>query len=153
MEDLNVLEMHYRTTQSTTVPQLGRADQAIAHMLTKTEVSNLFFSDLNMGVVQAAIAKSVLTVTGKQIGAQSEPELFLIMRSIYLQYGRNGVDSTVAEVRALNQRVVEYCVDVVVANLTQYMRYVQEVGRVPVPHQRPPNLSSAGTKSLELKVL
>ena len=153
MEDLNVLEMHYRTTQSTTVPRLGRADQAVAHMLTKTEVSELFFSDLNMGVVQAAISNSVLALTGKQIGRQSESELFLIMRSIYLQYGRNGVDRAVAEVRSLNQRVVEYCVDVVVANLTQYMRYVQEVGRVPVPHQRPPHLSSAGTKSLELKVL
>ena len=148
-----MLEMHYRTTQSTTVPQLGRADQAVAHMLTKTEVSELFFSDLNMGVVQASIAKSVLTLTGKQIGRQSESELFLIMRSIYLQYSRNDAGNVTAEVRALNQRVVQYCVDVVVANLTQYMRYVQEVGRVPVPQQRPPHLSSAGTKSLELKVL
>lgn len=149
--DEDVLEMHYNATQATTVPRLRNEDQAVAHMLTKTEVSRLFFSDLNVDVIQTAIIDTVKQITGKEISRQSDSELFLIMRSIYLQYARNDPNNFVPEVRSLNTRVVEYCIDVVVANLSQYLRYIQEVGRVPVPQERGAFISSAGSKTLELK--
>lgn len=153
MEDVNVLRKHYAATQDTAVPRLSNADVAVSHMLTKTAVSELFFSDLNVGVIQTAIARSVRAITGRTVGRQSDHELFLIMRSIYLQYSRNDPNAAVAEVRELNARVVEYCVEVVVANMTQYLRYMQEVGRVPVPQERAPMMTSAGTRSLALNAL
>ncbi|MBT7554878.1 MAG: hypothetical protein HN599_06285, partial [Flavobacteriaceae bacterium] len=41
------------------------------------------------------------------------------------------------EIRALNSRVVEYCADNISSNVQQYIGYIKDLEKLPVPMDRP----------------
>ena len=59
--------------------------------LDKTTLSKLYFSSKNIDLVQEKIKNVVKTATENKISIdrQSDDELLIVMRSIYLQYGSN----------------------------------------------------------------
>ena len=63
--------------------------QAIKNIHSESKVSNLFFSEENIDILQNGIRFVVYKKTKEIISKQSEPELQVIMRSIYLQYAKN----------------------------------------------------------------
>ena len=56
---------------------------------TKNSLSDIYFSQSNIDLLQDSIIKGVFETSGTKIVKQSEDELLIIMRSIYLQYGKN----------------------------------------------------------------
>lgn len=114
-------------------------DTSVKGIVEKTAVSDLFFSDMNMDVVQKSIRYGVNQRTGKIIGKQSDNTIYIIMRSILLQYAnfRVGVADLAGEIRGLNSRVVEYCVDNISSNVQQYVGYIKDLEKLPVPMDRP----------------
>ena len=64
----------------------------------------MIFSKRNIDCIQKHIQKSVLQKTNYRIGRQSDLQLQIIMRSIYLQYSKN-LDCNYAEqIRELNKK-------------------------------------------------
>ena len=126
--------------------------EAISGYFTKNSVSELFFSELNINTLQDGIRYRIFNEkNGKHIiGRQSDQELKVIMRSIYLQYGLNQTDNCVGQVRVLNTYVLNWCVSEILSNLLQHQQYKVDSSTLPVPLERSPLMTNKGTKTLEI---
>jgi len=128
------------------------AREAIHGDFTANPISELFFSELNINILQDGIRYRVYNETnGKYIvGRQSDQELKAVMRSIYYQYSVNQDTNCVGQVRVLNTYVLDWCVSEVLSNLLQHQRYKVDISTLPMPLEHPPLLTLKGTKNLEI---
>ena len=122
--------------------------QAVKHIHTESAVSNLFFSIENIDVVHDGIRYGVYKKTKEVISRQSEPELQIVMRSIYLQFAKNTSDNVVLQVKDLNAKVLDYTIHYISNQLYNYKRYTTDISTMPIPMERSKNMSSVGTKNL-----
>lgn len=127
--------------------------QGIKNIHVENEVSSLFFSKHNIEIVQSGIRYSVYRKTNNDnvIDNQSENDLLVIMRSIYLQYSKNLPYDIVDQVKRLNSMVLDYCVPNILRELNQYKNYTKDVGSLPMPMEHAKNMSSKGTKINHMK--
>ena len=116
----------------------------------KSELSKLYFSQVNLDYIQTQIIKRVYEKTNKQhrIGKQSEDELLIVMRSIYFQHGKNMNTKLDLQVNILNELVLDYCVDNVYSNLKQYMVYIKDITTDQPVMDRPQTTHIKGSKTL-----
>ena len=72
-------------------------------------LSNLYFSQENVDYLQTEVISRVYDKTNKKhiIGRQSEDELIIVMRSIYLQHGKNMNTLLETQVDILNTLVLD----------------------------------------------
>lgn len=126
------------------------SQEAVKHVHTNNELSNIFFSDQNIDVLQDAIRYLVHEKTcGKfTISRQSDTELKLIMRAMYLQEGRHRQYDVLEEVKALNVLVLNYAVPRITQEIQMYMQYKKDISALPVPMERGDFSSSKGTRQL-----
>lgn len=123
-------------------------------MQQPTALSRAYFSPENQRILQNALRKGVHDATHTVVQEQSSEQLQLVMRSVFLQHSRNLTHSAEVireQIREMNDKVVEYCVPVVVSNLKQYQQYLVDVSTMPVPMELGVATSQAGSRSLELK--
>ena len=117
----------------------------------ETPLARGFFSAQNVKAIQNLIRRQVYQKSkskGYIIDDQSTDELKIIMRAIYLQYGRNLPTNVAAQVEELNQRVAEWSVPHILSAVDHYIYYLNDISHLPVPMTQPVNVSRAGTKSL-----
>ena len=102
-------------------------------------MSNLFFSDINIKSIQWTIRYRIFQEKDKKISFQSRNELFVIMRSIYLQYANSIVNSKemLENLKTLNKMVVDYTVKNVGDQLDQYDNYITKISTAPIPLAHP----------------
>jgi hypothetical protein len=124
--------------------------QAIQGIVAENAVSDVFFGQKNVDALQEAIRYQVYLRSNKKfiISRQSDVELQIIMRSIYLQYSKNLPFDLVGQIQALNQKVLDYAVPIVLTEVQQREMYRQDITRLPIPMERSQNVSLAGTKFL-----
>lgn len=117
----------------------NRRMYSLKGIIQETPMSNLFFSDMNVKVIQMTIRYQIFKDKDKSIGYQSENELFAIMRSIYLQYANSVLtsDQMLTNLRTLNKAVVDYAVGNIGDQLDQYNAYLEKISSAPVPMERP----------------
>jgi|TARA_B110000967_G_C18802493_1_gene519251 hypothetical protein len=116
-----------------------RRSYSLKGIIQETPMSNLFFSDMNVKVIQMTIRYLVYEGKEKNIGFQSENELFAIMRSIYLQNANSILtsDKMLTNLRVLNKMVVDYSVKNIGDQLDQYDGYLKKISIAPVPMEHP----------------
>ena len=129
-----------------TVPRLSVHQCLFNFNIQLTPTAELFFSAKNRDALQGEVVRRVLELTERRISQQSEDELLLVMRSVYLQHAVNLDQRAAEEVRMLNARVLDYCVPNIVTNLSQYIQYLREVGRNPAPFPHAEYVSPAGLR-------
>ena len=117
----------------------NRRMYSLKGIIQETPMSNLFFSDMNVNVIQMTIRYQIFKNKNKRISYQSENELFAIMRSIYLQYANSVLtsDKMLTNLRTLNKAVVDYAVGNIGEQLDQYDAYIEKISSAPVPMDRP----------------
>lgn len=142
----NVRGFEYSTTAPTNAPTSGIRGNMEANLLNQT-----YFSAANFQIIQNAIRKTVYDKTGEVIDPVSTDDLFMVMRAIYLQYGRNLPTQIREQIEELNERVVVWCVPKIVAEVNMYKTYRKDITSMPVPLAHPANQSGAGTRSLPFK--
>ena len=127
----------------------------ISRNLNCTDVSAIFFSDVNVNLLQLGIRNKILNLSnGKyNIGKQSEMDLKIIMRSIYFQYGKNMKANVNAQVLDLNTRVIDWCVPEILSNIKQSDKYIMDISTLPVPLDRPNLTTQKGLRTLEIMKL
>lgn len=123
----------------------------------ESEVAQVFFGHGNVEALQHGIRYGVYRATdgAHVIGRQSDVELAVIMRSVYLQGARNvGGDRelVLAQVRALNAAVLDYAVPRVAQEVRMYSRYRADVSTLPVPLPRGELATTKGDRSLQMQV-
>ena len=136
----------YTTTGSSTAGADGIRGNWESNLLNQT-----FFSQANFKIIQNKIRFEVFQQTGTIIDEQSSDDMFMIMRAIYLSYGRNLPDRIKEQVEELNSRVADWCIPKIVAEVQIYGQYLKDINTMPVPMAHPVSLSSAGTKSKPFK--
>lgn len=116
-------------------------------------LSEMYFSKENIAIIQEGIINSVYNKSNGEysIGKQSEQELSIVMRSIYLQYSKNLNFNINEQILELNTLVIRWCVDEIMSNIKQYVNYRKNVSTMPMPLERAQLPSQKGTKTLEIK--
>ena len=112
-------------------------------------LNQTFFSPANVQIVQNLIRKMVYDQSEDHsiIDPQSTDEILIIMRSIYLTYGRNQPTMIKEQIMELNQRVAEWSVPKIISEISMYKTYRHDASNLPVPLSHPVNISNAGTRS------
>lgn len=115
-------------------------------------LNELFFSPENLELIQTAIRYQVWLASNKQhvIARQSDTEIQIIMRSIYLQYGQYLPTSVQKQIKDLNDLVVQECVSKCLSQIQQHLWYLSSASKntpwTPLAH--PENMSTRGTHTL-----
>lgn len=127
----------------------------------ETPLTFLFFSDKNVENIQSVIKYIVHKETGYIVDKQSQTELLVIMRSIFLEYSAHPPllddkmsDTKRAEILAkyknevtrLNEIVINAVVPKVVSQLQQYVDYLRDATQQPYQMDTPKNSSIAGER-------
>lgn len=110
-------------------------------------LQDAFFSSGNIAYLHKNIIQNVKSQTKNIIKQQSDVNLQIIMKSIYLQFGKNNDGQIKNQIKLLNETVLEYCVKDIISNMGLYLEYKNRVSTMPVPLERPKNVSITGTKS------
>lgn len=116
-----------------------------------TPLSDAFFTRKNVDVIQRQIQQEVYRMSGPKkwvIDPQDVDELKMVMRAMYLQYGKNNNFNLEGQLNELNELVVKWAAPRIMSEIEQYNYYINDISHMPVPLQQPINLSSAGTRSL-----
>jgi hypothetical protein len=112
-------------------------------------LNQTFFSPENVQIIQNLIRKRVYDESedNSVIDPQSTDELLIVMRSMYLTYGRNEPIKIKEQIMELNNRVAEWAVPRIISEISMYKTYIHDATNMPVPLSHPINISSSGTKS------
>lgn len=104
----------------------------------KTPLSTKYFSKENLDKIQNKIIESVFNESKGEfkIGRQSDLQLQIIMRSIYLTYGRNKNTHVNHQVAELNNKVLSEALKSILPNIKQFLHYKKDISQ---PRQIRPN--------------
>jgi hypothetical protein len=124
--------------------------EALYGIQETSTLNQLFFSKKNMDIIQNMIRYTVYEKSEKKfiIDKQSEVELEIVMRSIYLQHSPNLPNKIKEQIQYLNKLVSDWCSEQIIPEVSQYFGYMKEIEYMPVPIDLPLNLSSKGSRSL-----
>lgn len=115
------------------------SDLSVKGILEENSLNNLFFSEMNTKAIQNTLRYRVYKNTDQVISNQSTNDLFIIMRSVMLQYAnfRTNLDNIVEEIKRLNNIVLDYAVENVTSNVKQHQGYVKDLAQLPTPLDHP----------------
>lgn len=116
--------------------------------LQATDVSERFFSQANIDHLQRRLQQEIRKHMGYTIDRQSDEQLLIVMRYVYMQSGRH--DGGTREVARLNDLVLREIVPQVGSGLAQYLGYLRDASTLPTPIARAQATSIRGTKTAEL---
>ncbi len=108
------------------------SNNPVKGILEQTEVTKVFFSNENKSALQKMMKYEVYTQYNNTIiSDQSEEQLFIIMRSMLLQYGNLLNPNVLEEVKTLNKYVLDFAVDRIISELIQYTGYINKIDNTP----------------------
>lgn len=115
-------------------------------------LSTVFFSKENIQILQNGVRAGVYHRSkGKfVIGPQDCDELKVVMRSVFLQNSKNLPNNVTQQVQALNQMVLDYCIQQVYGEATGYLKYIDDVSTLAVPIAHPV-MTANSDRELEFK--
>ena len=137
MHDIDKLIDDSIISQETIIIDTQSTD-SVKGILEETNLSRLFFSPQNIEALQSMIRFYVSKLTdGQIVSKQSPDELFIVMRSILLQYANFINTNVLQEIKRLNSKVVRICSDKVAQEVLQYNKYIVDLQNLPVPLDNP----------------
>lgn len=125
-------------------------NQALYGIQSHSLLGDAFFSKANVQLVHDMVRYQVYIRSDKKhlIGEQSNLDLEVIMRSIYLQFSRNLQDRITEQIKELNMKVVNVILPRILSSIEQYIGYLHRISTLPQEIELPKNVSSKGTRLL-----
>ena len=121
----------------------------------KAEPNNVivgFFSNANMQKIQNNLKKQVRRQINVEIDDQSCREIYVAMMYVYATYGKNTINKEREEIMKLNEITVKVIMPDLISNILQYINYMKDISKQPIPMERSRNTSIKGTNSLEINL-
>ena len=120
---------------------------ALKGIQCETELSCKFFSKENIMHLHSEIIKAVQDKLKVNIDKQSDQELVIIMRAIFLQ---NAYESSnvAQELKNLNLKVLLEIVPNIISKIKQHMEHIKNQNTNLQVMDHPVNVNSAGEKSM-----
>jgi hypothetical protein len=133
--------------RTTTV--VSEAEDAIRGNMQANSLNQTYFSPANVQIVQNKIRREVFDRSGGEfmIDPQSADELMIVMRAMYLQYGKNQPANIAGQIVELNQLVADWCVPKILAECSMHRTYLNDIQNLPVPMAHPVMMTKTGTKT------
>ena len=129
-------------------------NEALKTILTRTDkLQQVFFSEQNVQIIQNNLRQIVYKKSGHVIQNQSYDNLYIVMRSIYLQYSKHINTNIKPQIKELNQLVYNYAVPNILSNIEQYLGFKKHISTLPIPLSHPKNLSNQGLKSMKINIV
>jgi hypothetical protein len=127
----------------------SEAADAIRGNMQSTPLNRAYFSAANVQIVQNKLRREVYDRSQGEflIDPQSVDELLIVMRAMYLQYGKNRESGIPDQIEELNQLVAEWCVPKILAECSMHRTYLADIEKMPVPLAHPIKLTQTGSKS------
>lgn len=104
--------------------------ESVKGIIEPTILSGVFFSRKNIDNLHTKIKFGIKNILNYDINNQSEEEIQIIMRSIYLQYSKNTDCDIQKQVSDLNKEVLNYCISNIYTNIKQYLGYIRNISEV-----------------------
>jgi len=152
----------YNFTSDDALLRESNTNSMFKNLYGETLLTFLFFSSKNVENIQKLIRMTVHKYTNRVIDNQSNTELLVIMRSIFLAYSQHpkliSEDMTdkekselfklyTKEVDRLNLLVIDSTVPLIVSQLQQYLSYLEDASTPLKIMDKPLNTSVTGTKN------
>lgn len=152
----------YNFTDNDNALRGSNTNSMFKNLYGETLLTFLFFSSKNVDNIQKLIRMTVHKHTKQVIDNQSNTELLVIMRSIFLAYSKHPklLDESMSdqerkalltlytdEVDRLNQLVIDACVPNIVSQLQQYFVYLDDASSPLRIMDKPLSTSVKGTKN------
>jgi hypothetical protein len=112
-------------------------------------LSDAFFSSENLTTIQNTLRTIIKQKTGYIIGRQSDDQLSIVMRAVYVLHADHGRPLE-AEIRRLNGYVLAEVTPMVGTGISQYLGYIRDASSIAPPLPRGTNVSIKGSKTSEL---
>lgn len=121
----------------------------ISRQYETSDLTNLYFSNHNIELLQENIRKYVYYYKEKLIDKQSYDDLIIIMRSIFFmnKHKLTGNKDIMNQVKYLNKLVVLECCRIIIPNLEQHLQYMNDIQGSLDIQSHPVSTSIIGTKS------
>ena len=114
-----------------------------------TKLSDVFYSQSNIDFLQNSMIEGVFKVSnGVKIDKQSEDELLIIMRSMFLQHSKNLNINIQEQIQVLNGLVLDYCIPNINGNIKQYNGYIHDITKEQDIMEMPKFVNTKGDKTL-----
>lgn len=113
---------------------------------TKTPLNELFFSEFNVNLIQRGIRQHFKNKTGISIDYQNIRDVFVIMRTVFINNSGDPYNNIEAQVRMMNEKVIEMAYGQIQTGVSQFMAYVRDSESLAVPLAQPINTSNHGNK-------
>jgi len=129
----------------------GVSTMVLKHDINDTPVSIMYFSPKNIKRIQKKIRTRVTELSKGTFSLdvdQDEQDLVIVMRAIYLEYGKNLDTHIVSQVKELNTITVNAIMPDLMTNIKQSYAYQKDITQPLQPIMRPTNMSHAGRKTL-----
>lgn len=111
-----------------------------------TPLNTTFFSKQNQNLIQRGIKQQILNKHKVKIDNQSPDVILAIMRVVFINNSADPYNDITAQVKFMNQRVIEMCARQITSGLTQFYGYLQDIDRPLHPPSIPVNTSVYGNK-------
>jgi len=163
IDDLDKLKSpgQYHFTPNDTHLRGSNTTAVFRDLYGETLLTFLFFSKENIENIQKLIRMLVYKYTKESVDYQSNNELLVVMRSVFLSYSKHPplLDDSMSdnkkkelrkqytnEVDRLNQLVIDICVPNIVSQLQQYLLYLSDASSPLRVMEKPESTSVKGTK-------
>ena len=113
---------------------------------TSTPLNKLFFSEFNTNLIQRGIRQHVKNKTGIAIDYQNVNDVFVLMRTVFINNSGDPYNNIDAQVKYMNEKVIETAYDQIQSGLSQYITYIRDAESLATPLAQPMNTSTQGLK-------
>ena len=122
--------------------------EAMYGIFEPTKLNMAFFCRENLEIIQNMIRYGVWKQSGEKyiIDKQSDEEIQIVMRSMFLQHSPNLEYNIKEQITYLDKIIADWCIPKIIAEVQQYVGYLNDIEKMPMPIDRAVNLSSKGTK-------
>jgi len=150
MNEVDIRKTPFIMFQSHYEDYYNMSQESVQGIQEETILSKIFFSPQNVDRVQRQLIGTVFKRTkgAYLIEKQFEPDLQVVMRSMFLQHARHVPDHIPEQIQELNLIVVDDLVPNVISQINAYIGYLD---RAFAPRQimdLPECVSSAGTRTI-----
>ena len=113
---------------------------------SKTPLNDLFFSEFNTNLLQRAVRQHFKNKTGIAIDYQDINDLFVIMRTVFINNAGDHYENIEAQVKMMNIQVINAAYSQIQTGMSQYISYNKELDALTTPLAKPISTSTTGTK-------
>ena len=114
-----------------------------------TPLSKAYFNKKNTDKIQEQLINQVRFRSDNKfnIGRQSDLQLQIIMRSMYLSYSKNNNNNIQKQIDDLNAMVIEDCINKIIPEIKQYLHYRNDISK---PRYIPPHSVNPSNNNKQL---